>query len=565
MNTRAVLWAAAGLALFLTALVLLSGLGFRTFSVMTPSMGTTAPVGSLVLTHPAQSYDSGDVIAFTRADRVYTHRIVDANPVVVQTKGDLNGSVDPWTVMTEDVIGRAVWIAPGLGWVMLGLPWLVLGFAVVIVLSLMFTLPRHWRWVIRISGCTLVVCAVAFWLHPWIHLEMLSYTPADDEGVMMHVVNTGLFPLDANGSVIKSGQDAIIHVTEQNAKGYFILVPEAALTLAQRFLLFVICLLPLASSFLVRPETVGTMPGSDVIAAQQSRPSRRRIMLVLGIVVAVVLSVGFVNQSMAYGALTARVQNVANAAGGRTFFTCRSAVASLGANGTYVAYALGTGRGTNSDELDLSGNGRSGRYRVASTTSSSVGCLRDTPAASVTFNGTSQCLYIYQGAAGSGYRPNTFSLEAWFRTGTKSNGKIIGFGSSSNTAVDGSYDRHIYLDKDGRVVFGVYPSAVRIVTTPAGINYADNAWHHVVATLSPAGQSLYVDGALAMSNPAVTTAEQVHGYWKVGCGTLSGWENAAGGGYDGPSYFTGQIQYAAVHTSVLSAAQVKEHFLAGSS
>ncbi len=73
-----------------------------------------------------------------------------------------------------------------------------------------------------------------------------------------------------------------------------------------------------------------------------------------------------------------------------------------------------------------------------------------------------------------------------------------------------------------------------------------------------------------MTNPAVTSAEGVHGYWKVGCGNLANWQNAATAAsgstaldYTGPDYFTGQIQYAAVYTSVLTATQVREHYIAG--
>jgi len=276
-------------------------------------------------------------------------------------------------------------------------------------------------------------------------------------------------------------------------------------------------------------------------------------------------------QMSTHAALVATVKNSTNTAGVATFFTCKSAETSLGTSGTYLAWALGTAHSTTTNEADLSGNGRTGRYLATSTVyTTSVGCPQDTPTAAVTFNGTSQCLYEYSNYATSGYTPNTFSLEAWFRTGTKSGGTIIGFGNSRTSASDSNYDRHIYLDKDGRVVFGVYPGAVKIVYTAAGINYADNNWHHVIATLSSAGESLYVDGSLAMTDTTVTSGEGVSGYWKVGCGNLNGWRNAATDAagstaldYSGPAYYTGQIQYAAVYTSALSAVQVREHFIAG--
>lgn len=133
-----------------------------------------------------------------------------------------------------------------------------------------------------------------------------------------------------------------------------------------------------------------------------------------------------------------------------------------------------------------------------------------------------------------------------------------------NTSSDNTYDRHIYLDKAGRIVFGVYYNEQKIVATPVGPIYNDGNWHHVVGTYSTsAGMTLYVDGV------AVATAPQPNinadtGYWKVGCGTLSTWTDAGGATTtEKPAYFTGQIQYAAVYTTVLTAAQVQEHYLAG--
>ena len=127
-----------------------------------------------------------------------------------------------------------------------------------------------------------------------------------------------------------------------------------------------------------------------------------------------------------------------------------------------------------------------------------------------------------------------------------------------------------YIDAHGRVVFGVYPDPGEVKTvSTTGTTYADNQWHHVVATLTPTagatvGQRLYVDGELVDSAPTVTTAESYAGYWKVGCGNLSGWHNGRSTTvYNGPSYFTGQLQFAAVYTVALTADQVKEHFKAG--
>ena len=404
---------------------------------------------------------------------------------------------------------------------------------------------------------------------------MLGFVPADTGGgVMMHVVNTGLFPLDAEGTRLVSGEDAVLHITEQNAKGHYTLTPAPALDLWQRLTLLVFCLLPLAASLLVRPEPG---PGEAAAAAAIDPRPRRRRLLIGGIVLAVVVSVAAVNQTVAYGSYAAKITNSASSAGTRTFFNCRNALTSLDSS-TWFAYAAGT-NARNEPDLVTTDPDHPGQYTTAPTlyTGSELGCTRDSPQAAAVFNGA-RCLYVRtNNTATTGANANIFTLEAWFSTSTKKNGKIVGFGTAtsspytSGTTVEDHYDRHVYLDKDGRVVFGVYPGNVQIVYTQAGKNYADGKWHHVVATLSPAGQRLFVDGALAMENAAVTTAENFSGYWKVGCGNLSSWRHAAtdeaGTGAndynDGPLYFTGNLQYVAVYTVALTATQAKEHYLAG--
>jgi len=564
MTRKAVLWTAVGAGIAAVAVILFLSSGFRLFAILTPSMGQTAPVGTLVVTHPAESYQAGDIISFERVSRVFTHRIVAVGPEGITTKGDLNGANDPLPTKASSVIGKAVWIAPGLGWVLRGLPWLLLGGVIVWLLSLIGRRDHVRRWVIRLSGWTLVVALVAVWLRPWINIDMLGFTPADaGGGVTMHVVNTGLFPLDANGTRLFSGQDAVVHVTEQNSAGFYTMAPEPALDLWERIALLLVCLIPLAASFLVRPEGSAAAVVRD---EDTSRPKRRRL-LIGAVVVAVVVSVAAVNQTIAYGSYAAKIENTKNKAGSNSFFTCQRAVSSLGTAGTYFAYALGTARTTSQFETDLAGNGtsRRGRYSTDAAVNPNIACTRDSPTRSVDFSG--KCLAVYNATAVPAANAATFSLEAWFRTGTKSNGKIIGFGSL-NTTGEGQYDRHIYIDPNGRVVFGVYPGEVKTVSTP-DTTYADNQWHHVVATLTPTagatvGQRLYVDGELVDSAPTVTTAESYAGYWKVGCGNLSGWHNGRSTTvYNGPSYFTGQLQFAAVYTVALTADQVKEHFKAG--
>ncbi|MDA8438808.1 MAG: hypothetical protein M0Z51_08105 [Propionibacterium sp.] len=152
--------------------------------------------------------------------------------------------------------------------------------------------------------------------------------------------------------------------------------------------------------------------------------------------------------------------------------------------------------------------------------------------------------------------------EARRFTTTTSNGKLVGFGTSTAVS-DTDWDRQIHLDPAGRVVFGVYPGTVETVASPAGTNYADGQCHQVVATLSSAGMALHLDGALVAANHSVTSAQGDAGYWKIGCGRLQGWAAGNGAGYNVPDYHTGSLSYVAIYTTALNAAQVPQHFDGG--
>jgi hypothetical protein len=565
MTKKAVLWTAVGLGLAAALLALALSSGWRLFAIQTPSMGQTAPVGTLVVSHAEAAYHVGDIISFQRGERVYTHRIVAiAANGQFTTKGDLNGSADPLSVTPDIVIGAEVLIVPGLGWLIMGLPWLIVATLLVYLFSNLNRWTKEHRWSIRIIGLTVSVTAIMAWLHPWISLTLLGFTPADGGGVLMHVVNTGLFPVDAVGTVLTSGQDAVVHLTQADSTGHYVLTPMPALSITQRLLIILACLIPLLAAFFVRVEAEHDLPDKEPERATQRV---RRLILVAAIALSVVTAVSAVQLTGSWASYAATIANSTNSVGTRTFFTCRTAVTSTSQASPYLAFAMNPGYAllAGYTETDLSGNGHTGSYAVTPTVSSSYGCQRDNPTSSVTFNGTTQCVTLPLFTATS--TPYTFSIEAWFRTTTKANGKIVGFGSSRTGTADGQYDRHLYLDKNGRVVFGVYPTQVKIVYTDDGKNYADGRWHHAVGTLSASGQFLYVDGTLAMSNTAVTTAQSYSGYWKVGCGNLDGWRNGGSTSNDlsGPKYFTGDLQYVAVYNTALSAAQAKEHYLAGAS
>ncbi|TFD76545.1 PKD domain-containing protein [Cryobacterium psychrophilum] len=151
---------------------------------------------------------------------------------------------------------------------------------------------------------------------------------------------------------------------------------------------------------------------------------------------------------------------------------------------------------------------------------------------------------------------NSFSLEAWVKTSSKTGGKIIGFGNDA-TGQSTSYDRHVYMDNNGKIWFGVYPGAVTTVTSAA--SYNDNAWHHVVATLGANGLALFVDGTSVGTLAGTTAGEGPYeGYWRIGGDTLAGWPGA----YTS-AYLAADIDEVAVYDAPLTTERIAYHSTIG--
>lgn len=141
--------------------------------------------------------------------------------------------------------------------------------------------------------------------------------------------------------------------------------------------------------------------------------------------------------------------------------------------------------------------------------------------------------------------PSNFSLSAWFKS-TMSGG-LMGF-TNSQDASGSAYDRMIWLDATGHLVFGVWPYRASEVTSP--LKYNDGRWHSVVATWGPSGQDLYVDGSLVSSTLSSAVYTYI-GFWHIGFVKTAGWSNGPTNGY-----FTGSISDVAVYPNVLDATQV---------
>src|SRR6266487_4079059 len=215
-----------------------------------------------------------------------------------------------------------------------------------------------------------------------------------------------------------------------------------------------------------------------------------------------------------------------------------------------------------STAADASPNGFNGVYEPG-TTQGAAGPITGSGDPATAFDGHTGLVTSASPVTMTAHQ--AFSVEGWFKTGTNTGGKLIGFGSSQ-AGTSSSYDRHVYMMNDGQLVFGVYNSAVVTIETP--LVYNDGQWHFVVATFDPsAGMALYVDGQRVGTNPN-TTAQPYTGYWRVGGDNLNGWNldpwgsNSQGTTEPYGYYFNGTIGDVAEYPLALSAAQVAAHYAA---
>ena len=203
-----------------------AGQGGRWFTVETPSMGTAAPVGSLVLTRPVpiDHLRVGDVIAFhppTAPRETYTHRVVAILPssvygrnsgsgsgagseVRVRTRGDINGADDPWQLTGTDLIGRAVLLAPGIGYLLTAAPVVVLVTALVWVLARLWV-PARARRPVVFTAAWAAYLAETLRLRPFVAVRQLTLTTDPDGSAHFSLVSTGILP---------------VQVTTQNGYGH---------------------------------------------------------------------------------------------------------------------------------------------------------------------------------------------------------------------------------------------------------------------------------------------------------------------------------------------------------
>ena len=564
--------------------------------VATPSMGQAAPVGTLVFTEPVTTAQVhvGDIVSFRSPlapSETYTHRVVSIDASGgLHTKGDINGGEDAAPLHDKDLIGKVVARWWGFGWLLRALPFLLVG-GLVLWFATRHWASDRWRLPIRVFGGSLLVSISAFLLRPFVNMVQFASVPTTD-GIDLTLVSTGLLPIRVTGTgghhldLVDGQIGAVAGTGTPGPHGYQF---TSALHMSWRWWVVVVLiwLVPLIIAVLFAPvpteppdpgeggesgepvtEHVGSAAataGAETTSAIDVRPRGahraavpdrragrpRRWVPRTGGVLAVVLAALAALMPSTESAFAAKVTNSLNTAASNTYFTCRAAAASTTQNAGYIAFPMNDAGGTTA--TDTSGNNRNGTYVGTWSAATTGPCTRDT-AGAATVGGTQSYIATPPILLAPVSDPEVFSLQIWFKTNTTTGGRLIGFGSAQ-TGTSGQYDRHIFMTNAGKLVFGVYPGSVKIITSPG--TYNDNVWHQTVATLSGSGMKLYVDGALVANDPTTTSAEVHTGWWRVGYDNLNSWTSQ-------PSSFNyvGSLAWASVYNSELPAAIVLADYIA---
>lgn len=165
--------------------------------------------------------------------------------------------------------------------------------------------------------------------------------------------------------------------------------------------------------------------------------------------------------------------------------------------------------------------------------------------AAQTFDGSSS----WMGSTTQYNNLHPVTITAWFKTTV--GGTIIEY-TNIQTGLTGNttWDRHIWIDGTGHLVWGVWNGADDQITSPS--TYTDGTWHQVAASVGPTGMRLYVDGTLVATNTTVTVPENSVGYWRLGDG------NENNSWVDPPPnvLWKGSLAQVAVYTAQLTATQI---------
>lgn len=209
---RAVTWLLTAVLLGFVAFCVLWRLdGGRWERVESPSMGTVAPVGSLLWVKPVP-YDElrpGDFISFHppgRPGTTYSHRVLarDADGTLT-TKGAISPP-DPWRLSATDVVGRVAMTWRGVGWLVQAAPVLLIGLGLVLLVRSLVRGDRRLPVTLVLGAGVVSVALTAY--RPLVNAEQLAFRPDGHGGATATYVGTGVLPVRLSAA---GGGSVVLH------------------------------------------------------------------------------------------------------------------------------------------------------------------------------------------------------------------------------------------------------------------------------------------------------------------------------------------------------------------
>ncbi|MEU7075200.1 LamG-like jellyroll fold domain-containing protein [Streptomyces narbonensis] len=202
------------------------------------------------------------------------------------------------------------------------------------------------------------------------------------------------------------------------------------------------------------------------------------------------------------------------------------------------------------DEISAGGNGS---YREG-VTLGGVGAFLDGDDGAVTLDGSKGAISV---PAESISGASSLSVELWFKT-DKPSGVLLGLQNAELGTTPTMWNASLLVDGEGKLRGHLWDGPSAGWPVMGGVKVTDNAWHHVVITGGPAGQSLYLDGAKIGSKTGVVKPETLAHAYLGGGYSSEEWDGQA----RATRYFNGRLDEAAFYTKELDAQTVADHYKA---
>lgn len=197
---------------------------------------------------------------------------------------------------------------------------------------------------------------------------------------------------------------------------------------------------------------------------------------------------------------------------------------------------------TNGSVTDLSGNGNNAINAGA------------TPATGIA-NQTNEAFSLASGAhlklpSGILLKSNV-SISIWFKTGNS--GGLIGYQNTATTTTPSQHVPIAYLGTDSRLK-ATFWSGIERNINGRNVNYVDNNWHHLVLTVKPGKQTVYIDGTVAGTLNQGHSILPAMTFCQIGRAFTKGWDNATNGWHN----FFGSVDKVRIYDTELSASLVTD-------